>query len=284
MMLPLRCRYIWRSAARVVRNAPSRWMARSRFHSANGSSSSGATIWMPALLTSTSIRPKTEIAAAMPDSTSDSLVTSIATAMTRSPELSSSSAAARAAVKLRSAITTQAPASAKVRAISLPIPLAAPVTTAVLSLSCMRVAPYGAAVSQRDSLPSVLRQIEGHDAFEVVRPGEYFGMAQGAHRIVVARAPVVLHAVPREFIILGVSLVLLGPIDELDEVVYLAARMRLQERDLRAVAQLGGKLAQQARDRIAQLLRVAEPVRTAARAARVLNLLLARHHLGHRAR
>src|SRR5580658_1494571 len=284
MMLPLRCRYICRSAARVVRKAPSRWMASSRFQSANGSSSSGATIWIPALLTRTSIRPKAETAAAMPDSTSDSLVTSIATAMMRWPDPSSCSAVACAAVAFRSAITTLAPAAANVRAISLPMPLAAPVTTATFSLSCIRLAPYRSWVWQRDSIPPVLREVEGHDALEVVRPGERLGMAQGAHRIVIACAPVVLHAVTREFIVLGVALVLLGPIDELDEVVYLGARVRLQQRDFGAVAQLVGKLVQQARDGIAQLLGVAEAVRAAARATRVLNLFLPRHHLGHRAR
>src|ERR1700733_3888719 len=284
MMLPLRCWYICRSAARVVRKAPSRWMASSRFQSANGSSSSGATIWIPALLTRTSIRPKAETAAAMPDSTSDSLVTSIATAMMRWPDPSSCSAVACAAVAFRSAITTLAPAAANVRAISLPMPLAAPVTTATLSLSCIRLAPYRSWVWQRDSIPPVLREIEGHAALEVVRPGERLGMAQGAHRIVIACAPVVLHAVTREFIILGVSLVQPGPIDELDEVVYRGAGMGLQERDFRGVAQLVRKFVQQAGDSIAQLLRVPEPVRAAARAARVLNLLLSRHHLGHGAR
>ena len=42
----------------MVRNAPSRWIASTRFQSAKPNSSSGATIWMPALLTSTSMRPK----------------------------------------------------------------------------------------------------------------------------------------------------------------------------------------------------------------------------------
>src|SRR5690349_14399322 len=57
MMDPLFCLYIWRSAARVVRKAPSRWIASSFFHLANSKSTSGATIWMPALLTRMSIAP-----------------------------------------------------------------------------------------------------------------------------------------------------------------------------------------------------------------------------------
>src|SRR6267378_4749147 len=245
---------------------------------------------MPALLTSTSIRPKAETAAAMPDSTSASSVTSMARAMTSSP------AAARAAAKLRSAITTLAPAPAKIRAISWPMPLAAPVTRATLSLRCIRLrsvpvqrmsscaAHPCTRRSRQDSFPSVLREIESHDALDVVRPCKHLGMAQGADRIVVPCLPVVLHAEAREFVVLRVPLVLLGAIDELDKVVYLPGGVRLEECHLRAVAELLGELLQQPRDGIPQLLRVFEPVRVAARATRILNLLLPRHHLADGAR
>lgn len=43
--------------ARVVRNAPSRWMESSFFQSAKGKSTKGLTIWIPALLTRMSILP-----------------------------------------------------------------------------------------------------------------------------------------------------------------------------------------------------------------------------------
>src|SRR5438132_508187 len=55
----------------------------------------------------------------MPESTSDSRVTSMATAMALCAGLFNSSAAALAAAALRSAMATFAPASANVRAISL---------------------------------------------------------------------------------------------------------------------------------------------------------------------
>jgi hypothetical protein len=42
----------------VVRNAPSRWMAKIFFQSANGNSSIGCTIWTPAFETRTSMEPK----------------------------------------------------------------------------------------------------------------------------------------------------------------------------------------------------------------------------------
>src|SRR5712692_1531963 len=137
MMLPPEpCLYIWRSAARVVRNAPSRWMLSSFFQSANGNSSIGATIWIPALLTSTSILLNCSIVRATPASTCCSLVTSMTTPSAL-PAPPSSAAVASAAFWLRSAITTRAPSRTKVLAISLPMPLAAPVTMATLSLRRM---------------------------------------------------------------------------------------------------------------------------------------------------
>src|SRR5882724_3812972 len=58
----------------------------------------------------------------------------MATPTARLPEASSSFAAVSAPCWFRSAMTILAPSPAKLRAISLPMPLAAPVTTATLSL------------------------------------------------------------------------------------------------------------------------------------------------------
>ena len=55
-----------RQAGAVVRNAPSRWMASIFFQSAKVNSSSGCTIWMPALLTRMSTPPKASTTAATP--------------------------------------------------------------------------------------------------------------------------------------------------------------------------------------------------------------------------
>src|SRR5471030_2016580 len=87
---------------------------------------------MPALETRMSMPPKRAAAAAMPASTSLSLVTSIATAMARSPVASNSSAVAWAAAMFKSAMTILAPLARKTLAMSLPMPLAAPVMTATL--------------------------------------------------------------------------------------------------------------------------------------------------------
>src|SRR5215831_12835282 len=88
---------------------------------------------MPALLTSTSIRPYFAIVSAMPFSTAASSATFTATAKASDPFDLISRAVASAASKLRSAITGVPPSAAKRSAISLPMPLAAPVTIATLS-------------------------------------------------------------------------------------------------------------------------------------------------------
>src|SRR6266404_1420019 len=88
---------------------------------------------MPALLTSTSIRPYFAIVSEMPFSTAASSATFIATAKASKPFALISRAVASAASKLRSAMTGTPPSAAKRRAISLPIPLAAPVMIATFS-------------------------------------------------------------------------------------------------------------------------------------------------------
>src|SRR6516162_538344 len=132
-MLPDLALYMCLRQALVVRKAPSRWIASSRFQSAKGSSAIGLTIWIPALLTNTSIRPYFAIVSATPLSTAISSTTFIATAKASLPCALISRAVASAASKFRSAMTGTPPSAAKRRAISLPMPLAAPVTIATLS-------------------------------------------------------------------------------------------------------------------------------------------------------
>ena len=138
MMLPLFCLYIWRSAARVVRNAPSRWIASSRFHLANSKSTIGATIWMPALLTSTSSAPKV----------CDHLGGSGFHLLLIGDVHGDADGALAGRIDLarggigcfasRSAMATLAPSRANMTAISLPMPLAAPVMMATLSFKRMK--------------------------------------------------------------------------------------------------------------------------------------------------
>src|SRR5690606_3125947 len=124
-----------RRHSRVVRNAPSRWMASIFFQSARLKSVSLLTIWMPALDTSTSTRPWRATTPAMPSTTCRSSVTSIATAMASPPASRIAWAAASAAPALRSAMATLPPAAAYTSAMRRPMPLAAPVTTQTLPSS-----------------------------------------------------------------------------------------------------------------------------------------------------
>src|ERR1700720_603789 len=129
-MLPDLALYMCFRQALVIRNAPSRWIGNSRFQSANGKSTIGLTIWIPALLTSTSIRPYFAIVSATPFLTVVSSATFIPTAKASEPWALISRAVASAASRLRSAMTGVPPSAAKRSAISLPMPLAAPVMTA----------------------------------------------------------------------------------------------------------------------------------------------------------
>src|SRR5258708_20320035 len=105
-------------------------MASIWFHLANSNSSSGATIWMPALLTRVSRRPKglDRLDHARLDLLLGGEVHRDANG---GPVQSASSAATESAPAwFKSAMATLAPSRRKVRAISLPMPLAAPVTRA----------------------------------------------------------------------------------------------------------------------------------------------------------
>src|SRR5476649_401556 len=135
MLPPFLLAIICLTQARVVRNAPSRWIASIFFHSAKENSSIGWTIWMPALLTRMSMLPKALMVLATAASTWASSVTSAATPMALS--LPISAAVASAAAWLISAMATFAPARTYSSAISLPMPLAAPVTKATFPVSVM---------------------------------------------------------------------------------------------------------------------------------------------------
>src|ERR1700740_518991 len=124
-------------AALGGRKAPSRWMASIFFQSENAYSSIGATIWIPAFDTSTSMLPSSCTARSMPLLTASSFVTSIATASALPPAATMLSATFCAFSRFRSAITTTAPRLASLRAHCSPIPLAAPVTSATLLFNDM---------------------------------------------------------------------------------------------------------------------------------------------------
>src|SRR5882762_8651459 len=113
---------------------------------------------MPALLTRMSMLPNAATAVAMQAPTCVSSVTSMATPMAL-PVPPSSDAATSAPAWLRSPMTTLAPSRAKVRAISLPMPLAAPVTTATLFLRRMGTFPLILPQVIVDDLTETERQV-----------------------------------------------------------------------------------------------------------------------------
>src|SRR5271169_4099198 len=157
-MLPDLALYMCFRQALVIRKAPSKWIASSRFQSANGKSTIGLTIWIPALLTSTSIRPYFAMVSATPFSTPASSATFMPTAKASEPLALISRAVASAASRLRSAITGVPPSAAKRNAISFPMPLAAPVMMATF-------------LEKRDisALLSGVSQVIEHDLAETQR-------------------------------------------------------------------------------------------------------------------
>src|SRR5215813_11602687 len=111
---------------------------------------------MPALEIRISSRPKVSIVLATQASVCASLVTSTATPIARlAPP--SSAATASAPFWLRSAITTLAPSRANSMAMSLPMPLAAPVTMATLFSSRMMFSRFRQVIV--DDLAEAKRQI-----------------------------------------------------------------------------------------------------------------------------
>src|ERR1700730_2737473 len=175
-MLPDLAAYMCLRQALVVRNAPSRWIASSRFQSANGNSTTGLTIWIPALLTSTSIRPYFAMVSVTPFSTAASSATFMPTAKASGPFVLISRAVASAASRLRSAITGTPPPAANRSAIALPMPLAAPVMMATFPSKRDIEIPF-----QSDS--GVFQIIE-HDLTEAERQVGYIvgGRHHFAHR------------------------------------------------------------------------------------------------------
>ena len=112
-MRPLRCRIITGAASRQQRNAPRRWTAIMRSQSSSEVSVSACGFWMPALFTSTSMRPNRSMTAPTSAWTSASRVTSQRTDRARRLRFSSSATSdAASASRAIQAIATSAPSSA----------------------------------------------------------------------------------------------------------------------------------------------------------------------------
>jgi len=135
-MLPLSCARIAGSTALQHSHTPLTLTANRRSQTAGSSSSNGVSLISrkyAALLTSPSMRPKRSTAAFAIASVEPASDTSTCTASALPPARSMSATVSSAG--FRSATTTLAPCSAQPTAKAWPIPVAAPVTMIVRSLS-----------------------------------------------------------------------------------------------------------------------------------------------------
>lgn len=129
---PARCALIAGATARMPRNTPTTFTSSTRRKSSSEVSASGAARKIPALLSSTSMRPCVSSVQATAARQSSSLLTSCARALARSP----SSACRRPAPSPSASVSsTSAPSSAKRRAVAAPMPPAAPVINATFPSS-----------------------------------------------------------------------------------------------------------------------------------------------------
>ena len=130
MSPPSRCSIRTAAAALDTRNEPFAITSCCRSQSASVVSSSDLDSDSPALLTTRSTPPKASSVSLIAASTAAATLTSTCTPIaTSGPPISA--AAACAFSRLRSAIATTAPSAASFWAIDLPIPEAAPVTSAI---------------------------------------------------------------------------------------------------------------------------------------------------------
>src|SRR5260221_535641 len=227
-------------------------------------------IWMPALLIRMSTPEKASITPATPLFTAASSVTSIATPMAWAPLSPICLAVACAALPSRSAIATLAPSRAKTSAMSLPMPLAAPVMRATLSLSFMRVlSSWGSA-----------RQIDHANPALELRRLEPVGMGAGAPHVVEAGLPELAHRGAGEFVVLRIRGVGEAPVDQVgDGDLALVAQLRLQQVVVGIFVKGARQLVQEPAQRTAQVLELLHALGVEARLARIADVLLALEHL-----
>src|SRR6266536_387828 len=121
--------------------------------------------------------------------------------------------------------------------------------------------------------PAVPVEIEGEDALVIRGALEDFAMTQGAPRVVISGAPVLLHARTRKLVVLRVPFVILRAIDQLDDVVDLPLGLFAEQPRFGAVLQLLRHVFHQVRKRVAKALDIFELIGAGARAARIAVLL-----------
>src|SRR5579862_9052401 len=125
------------------------------------------------------------------------------------------------------------------------------------------------------SIPAVISDVEGEDAFAVPWQLKHLLMAKRARRVVVSGPPMVLHRQPRELVVLGLVLVILRPVDKLDDIVFRPIGDMSQIFDVFGVRELRRQFLEQACEREACPLKRLEVIRLRPSPARILDLFLA---------
>src|SRR5581483_3613873 len=163
MMRPHLRRFMPGTAARVVWKADVRLMAMMASHCSMGNSSTGATCWMPALLTRMSTAPKSFSHLAIMSAIWLWRSMLAGSKATRVPSFFTSAMAFSLSFSLPSPLTTMLqPARASASAMPWPMPEVDPVTTAVLPWRDMELAPvrslcvavFQPSCSKADRLPT----------------------------------------------------------------------------------------------------------------------------------
>src|SRR6478752_276372 len=99
--------------------------------------------------------------------------------------------------------------------------------------------------SLHSSFATVALEIEREDAVQARGASKNFGMAQRAYCVVVTRAPMVLHRQARKLVVLGVTFVVLSPVNQVNDVVDLVTGDRLQDLQIIVLLKISRKPAQQ---------------------------------------
>src|SRR5438105_11072323 len=152
MIFPARRSTMPRATAWAVKKRPLRLVSSTASQSASVTARAGLRMLVPALLTSTSIRPKASRASPTNRATSAGRVTSPSRARTRPPCARSPSAASSPRSRWRLTMTRSAPKRARPSAMARPRPREAPVTSTTLPPTS---SPPGAMLAQARPLPQV---------------------------------------------------------------------------------------------------------------------------------
>src|SRR5260221_7804271 len=105
-------------------------------------------------------------------------------------------------------------------------------------------------------------------------------MAERVDGVVVTCSPMILHGLPRELVVLGITLVAARAIDQVDDVVHSAPGDRGEELGVFALLQVVRQLLEQVCETAVHLGEVFEKIREGAGPDGVMDFFLPRIHFG----